>query len=158
MGRLPRRDYPGAWHHVLNRGLAQRSIFEHVQDIRFFMSLLARMVRQGSLELHAYTILTNHFHLLLRSVEGQFSEAVGWIERRYVRYFNRSRNRDGPLFRGRFTSREVSSAGYWETLIRYIDQNAVIAGIVARSSDYPHCSAFRYSKANGPVWLERTLV
>ena len=107
---------------MLNRALARRSVFEHRGDTRFFLSLLARAAHKHWLEVHAYTVLTNHFHLLVRSLDGRLSEAMGWIEYRYVRYFNRSRNRDGPLFRGRFTSLNVTTVPYWRTLIRYIDQ------------------------------------
>jgi len=96
----PRGDRPGAWHHVMNRGLARRPAFENRADIRFFLSLLARKVRQGQLELHAYAILTTHFHLLVRSPRGELSDAMMWIEAQYVRRFNRRRERDGSLSAG----------------------------------------------------------
>src|SRR5688572_12930314 len=62
MARAPRMDRPGAWHHVANRGLARRTLFESKADIRFFLSRVARVVRRGELEIHAYSILTTHFH------------------------------------------------------------------------------------------------
>ena len=151
----PRGDQPGAWHHVMNRGLARRPAFEGRHDIRFFLSLLARRVRAGQIEVHAFVVLSSHFHLLLRSPRGELSEAMMWIESQYVRWFNRRRERDGSLFRGRFTSRKVESDFYWETLIRYIDHNSVAAGLTPRACDYPYSSAWHHYRRKGPRWLAR---
>ena len=68
---------------------------------------MAHAVRRGQLELHAYSLLTTHVHLLVRSPGESLSEAMQRIEQRFVLRFNRLRERDGPLFRARFTSRRV---------------------------------------------------
>lgn len=115
-------------------------------------------MRRGDLEIHAYTLLTTHFHLLVRSPRGTLSEAMRRIENPYVRHFNRLRSRDGPLFKGRFYSRLVESRSYWKTLVRYIDQNAVAARLASRGTEYPHCSAFQYAREAGPLWLSRHVV
>ena len=70
MARRPRLDCEGAWHHVMNRGIARRPIFEGRGDIRFFLSRVARAVRRGELEVHAYCVLPTHFHMLVRSPAG----------------------------------------------------------------------------------------
>ncbi len=70
MAQRARNDEPGSWHHVLNRGLAKRPLFEDRVDVRYFLSRLAREVRRGRLELHAWCVLTTHFHLLVRSPVG----------------------------------------------------------------------------------------
>jgi REP element-mobilizing transposase RayT len=153
-----RQDSPGSWHHVMNRGIARRPVFETRRDIRFFLSRLAWAVRRYELELHAYSVLNTHFHLLVRSVKGNLSSAIGWAENQYVRWFNRSRRRDGSLFRGRFTSLVVSTDTYWHVLVRYIDSNAVSAGLAERPSEYPFCSARHYRRPQGPPWLARKAV
>ncbi|MCC6405577.1 MAG: transposase [Planctomycetes bacterium] len=160
MPRLPRAhaDEPAAWHHVMNRGLARRTVFENVRDVRYFLSCLARMVRAGRLEVHAYCLLTTHFHLLVRSPTGELSRAIGEAVNKYVRWFNRSRRRDGPLFRGRFRSRSVDSVEYRRQLIRYIDHNPVLAGLATIPSVYPHSSARAYARLAGPPWLARDWV
>lgn len=142
----------------MNRGLAHRAAFEDRRDIRFFLSLVARKVREGEIEVHAYAILTTHFHLLVRSPRGELSRAMMWIENQYVRRFNRRRDRDGSLFKGRFTSRLVDSLTYWHVLIRYIDDNPVQAGFVRSAAAYPHCSARQYARTQGPVWLSRGVI
>lgn len=155
MAQVYRGDGPGVWHHVMNRGIASRTVFENRQDVRFFLSRLARAVRSGWIEVHAYSILTTHFHLLVRSPQGELARAMQRVQNAYVRWFNRSRRRDGPLFRGRYRSKPVESDEYWEALIHYIDQNPVKARIVTASPVYPYGSAYHYVRSQGPKWLSR---
>lgn len=158
MARLPRLDQPGTWHHVMNRGIARRTVFEDVRDVRYFLSRLAYAVRAGRIEVHAFCLLTTHFHLLVRSPEGLLSRAIGEAVNDYVRWFNRGRRRDGALFRGRFRSRAVESLEYRRQLVRYIDGNSVLAGLAPTPSLYPHGSARWYARRVGPPWLERRWV
>lgn len=159
MARRPRFDRPGRLHHVMNRGLARRTVFETRRDKRVFLALLARAVRAGRIELHAFVLLTTHFHLLVRSLDGNLSETLRRVQNAYVRWFNRTRRRDGPLFRGRFRSVPVDSPRYVRTLIRYIDDNAVEARLVADATAYPFGSARHHVAGTPrPRWLCRDLV
>ena len=158
MGRGPRKDWPGAWHHVVNRGIARRTVFEGASDIAVFTDLLERVAAEGLLEVHAYCFLTTHFHLLVRSPRGLLPAAMRRVENGYVRAFNRMRRRDGSLFRGRYWSAPVEDATYWWAVLRYIDRNPLQAGLCARSTDYPHGSARWYARREGPPWLHRSIV
>ena len=158
MPRIPRFDCADCWHHVMNRGIARRTLFENELDMRTFLSRLARRVRAGKIELHAYCILTTHYHLLVRSPTGELSAAMCELHREYSRWFNRTRRRDGPLFRGRFVSKPVDTLDYREQVVRYIDFNPVSAGLVATPSLYPHGSARAYADLRGPIWLCRTWI
>ena len=158
MARNPRNDFPGSWHHVMNRGIARRSLFETRDDIRFFVACMARAVRRGQLEVHAWCILTTHYHLLVRSPAGALSDAMRRIQNAYVRRFNRGRKRDGPLVRGRYRSKLVDSLEYRAMLVRYIDDNPVQAGLVQHPCEYPHGSARAYAYSSGPAWLSRAWV
>jgi len=158
MARNPRFDLPGSWHHVMNRAIARRTLFEARADIRFFLARLAGAVRRGQLEVHAWCVLTTHFHLLVRSPVGELSEAMRQVQNDYVRRFNRGRRRDGPLVRGRFISRPVRSLAYRELLVRYIDLNPVQAGLAPSAVEYPWCSAASYARVVGPPWLSRDWV
>lgn len=153
MPRLPRLDHPGSWHHVMNRGIARRTVFESRADVRMFLALLALEVRRGTIEVHAYALLTTHVHLLLRSPRRELSQAMQRVFNGYVRYFNRTRRRDGSLFRGRFRSRPVESRTYRLLLVPYIDQNAVRAGLARRPGDYPYGSARAWALGKAPPWL-----
>jgi len=153
MPRLPRCDFAGRWFHVFNRGIARRPVFETRADIRYFLACLARAVRRGEIEVHAYCILTTHFHLLVRSPTGRLSVAMDRILNAYVRYYNRSRRRDGALFRGRYGGRPVDSLAYRWTLVRYIDRNPVQARLSAAPWEFPHGSAWHYTRERRPRWL-----
>lgn len=155
MTRRPRHDEPGACHHVINRGIAKRPLFEKKEDGRYFLSRVAREVRDGSIEVLAYTVMTTHFHAMVVSPNANLSNAFRRIENAYVRRFNRLRRRDGPLVRGRFWSRRVRSEAYRRTLVAYIDRNAAAARIVPHGGAYPLGSAFHYLRAKGPRWLSR---
>ena len=158
MARNPRRDQPASWHHVMNRGIAKRTVFETRSDVRYFLSRIAWAVRRGEIEVHAFVVMTTHFHLLARSPAGKMSEALRRIQNEYVRRFNRIRNRDGGLFRGRFRSKPVDSLVHRRFLVRYIDANPVTAGIAQVAHLYPYGSARAYTLEAGPVWLERSWV
>jgi hypothetical protein len=151
----PRGDSPGTWHHVLDRGLARRPIFETREDVRRLLALLACQARRGTIEVHSYSILTTHFHALVRSLTGELSHVMMEVESSFVRWFNRRRGRDGPLFATRFRSRIVDTSEYWFAVVRYIDRNAVDAGLADRPRDRPYGSAWHYAHAKGPPWLTR---
>lgn len=158
MARRARIDSPGMWHHVMNRGVARRTLFESNNDIRVFLSRIALEVRARRLEVHAFCILTTHFHLLVRSMMGELSGVMQHIQNDYSRWFNRARRRDGPLYRSRFRSKPVRSECYRKLLVRYIDNNPVSAGLVCSPEDYPHGSSRYYAHRRGPVWLERSWI
>lgn len=125
----------------MNRGIARRSVFETRSDVRRFLALLTCCVRENSLRVYAYVFMLSHFHLLVRSMDGDLSRSLGRVLNAYVRWFNRSRHRDGPLFRGRFSSCPVRSRSHERTIIRYIDQNPVDARIVTEPHLFPFGSA-----------------
>ena len=152
-------DEAGSWHHVTNRAVARRTFFEGDADIRYFLACLARAVRRGEIEVHAFSILTTHFHLLVRSLKGDLAEAMQRVQRDYVRRFNRQRHRDGSLVRGRYWSRRIENYSYLAAVIRYIDANPVEANHASRGSDWRYGSA-RYFAGRGraPRWLASGLI
>lgn len=158
MARRPRNDTPGSWHHVMNRAIARRPIYETREDIRLFLAGVARTVRRGQLEVHAWCVMTTHFHMFVRSPVGQLSAAMHRIQNAYTRYFNRTRRRDGPLLRGRFLSKPIDTMAYRRILVSYIDANPVRAGLCVDPCEYPWGSAHQYAKGDGPRWLHREWV
>jgi REP element-mobilizing transposase RayT len=158
MPRISRQDEPGRWHHVFNRAIARRTLFERREDYRFFLAMLARAVRRGEIEVHAYCLMGTHYHLLLRSPEGRMADAMQRVQLAYSRWFNRSRRRDGSLVRGRYGSKPVRSLRYRQVLLRYIDLNPCSARLAETPSMYAWGSARHYSWPTGPPWLERRWV
>ncbi len=158
MARKCRQDGPDTWHHVTNRGLARRTMFERRQDYRFFESRIARAVRRGEIEVHAFSVLQTHFHMLVRSPKGLLSEGMRRIQNEYARYFNRLNRRDGPLVRSRFRSRRVDSLTYRRMVVRYIDDNAVDACLASDAAHYPFGSAAFHATGETRPWLCRSWI
>ena len=158
MVRAPRGDDPGTWHHVFNRAIARRTMFERRPDFRFFLAQLACAVRRGDLEVHAYALMGTHFHLLVRSPGGRLAGSMHRIQMAYSRTFNRTRKRDGPLVRSSYSSKPVRSLRYRRVLVAYIDRNPVSAGLAKDPMSYHYGSASHYSRLCGPPWLERSWI
>ena len=145
MARLPRLTLPGYPHHVIQRGNNRQAIFEKTADYQRLLDLLDDNARQFDVAIHAYVLMSNHFHLLVtpQSSDGlpQMMQAVG---RRYVRYFNDSQQRTGTLWEGRYRSTLIQTDRYLLACMAYIDLNPVRAGMLAQAADYPWSSHGHY--------------
>ena len=94
----------------------------------------------------------NHFHLLIREREESVGDTIKRIASSYVYYYNRKYGRDGHLFKERFKSEPVDDMAYFVTLLRYIHQNPVKAGMVMNVMDYAYSSWGEYTSAIEPVF------
>ncbi len=101
--------------------------------------------------------MINHFHLLVRS-NGHLSESMRRVQGNYARWFNRSRERDGPLYKGRFFSCPVDTLRYRRNVVTYIHDNPVALKLVAAPTHYPWSSARHYAAAHRPGWLATAFV
>ena len=102
MARALRVLVPGAWYHVVNRGVERRLIFYGQAYYQKFEQLLGLMVQQFGVRIHSYVLMPNHYHLQLASPRENLSEAIRWLNVSYAVWLNRKRGRVGPLFQGRF--------------------------------------------------------
>ncbi len=141
MARLPRLTAPGFPHHIIQRGNNRQAIFMDAADFEFMLDLLAEQSKKFQVAVHAYVLMSNHFHLLATpdTVDGLplMMQSVG---RSYVRYFNHRHGRTGTLWEGRYRSTIVQSERYLLACMAYIDLNPVRAGMVAQPADYPWSS------------------
>ncbi len=154
MPRLQRLQYPGAYHHVMNRGAAKRDIFLDVRDRRLFLLLLAEAVEKFGIEIHSYCLMNNHYHLLVRTPEANLDLAIHHLASNYVRTFNARHGRDGPMFRSRYTSLVVDSEQYLAAVSRYIHRNPLDIG-VAELVGYPWSSLAVFTgDRECPSWLK----
>ncbi len=154
MARKPRKDFAGAWHHVVNRGAGRRPVFLDDEDRSRFLDILGESVDKYSIELHTYSLMTNHYHLFSRSVLGNVSRAMQYLGSTYTLYFNARHGTDGPLFRGRFRNQIVSNSEYQRYLVAYIHLNPVKAGLVHRPSDAVWCGHPIYlGREPAPAWM-----
>ena len=88
----------------MNRGADHRDIFEHDVDREVFLDCLAAAAEHASLDICAYCLMSNHFHLLVQSREGRLAAGMQFLSGRFTRMINVRVGRDGPLFRGRYAS------------------------------------------------------
>lgn len=153
MARQHRVDVAGAYYHLGNRGIARRTYMEVRKEYRYFKSQLAYAVRRGEIRVLVFCLMTTHFHLLVQSL-GQLSTALRRIQNQYVRRFNITHKRDGPLGRGRFFSKRIDSVSYRRNVVLYQDDNPVVAQKVDHPEQYPWGSAHLYAQDHRPVWLE----
>ena len=142
MPRLLRIEYPGAWHHIINRGSGKRTIFHGQEYYQLFLDLLHKVVDRYQIQVHAYCLMSNHYHLIVHSPQGNLSEAMQYLNSMYVRRYNKWQNTDGPLFRGRFSSFIVDVDRYLLVLSRYIHLNPVDANLVDYPGQYKWSSYF----------------
>ena len=136
MPRPLRVDYPGAVHHVMNRGLAHQSTFFSDDDRIEFGRRLAAIHERFGVGTLAYCLMDNHFHLLLQTPDGGLPAAMQHLSQVYTRHTNVRAGRDGPLFRGRYHSIAVTTDSYLLCSARYIHRNALDVPGVTSPADY----------------------
>ena len=104
MSRPVRIDIRGGWYHVTARGFERGVVFGDDRERAHFLELLEGMVARYRVKVHAYVLMGNHYHLLIQTPEANASRALQWLNVSYSVWFNRRRQRSGPLFQGGFKS------------------------------------------------------
>jgi REP element-mobilizing transposase RayT len=159
MARQWRIEYPGALYHVLSRGNGRQDIFLSKEDRNLFLSLLEELSERFDIEIFAYVLMGNHYHILLKTLGANLSKAMQWLGTSYTRTFNITNHQSGHLFQGRFKSILVENNAYLLRLSCYIHRNPLRAAIVERLSEYKW-SSYRYYayKTRAPGWLKTKLI
>ena len=160
MGRPKRLDVQDGWHHVVNRGAGGRGIFLTRTDGEEFERLLARGVEESTIEVHAYCLMPNHFHLLLHCPDGGLSRFMQRLASRCSRYANARLGRDGALFRGRFRSIAIATPQQLVNASVYIHRNAedLAAGPSLREYRWSSLRWYAGESADAPAWLTQGFV
>lgn len=154
MARPLRVLYPGAWYHVMNRGAARATVFRDPDDAQDFLRLLGDLGERFAVEVHAYCVMGNHYHALLRTPEPNLSHAMRHLDGVLTQRMHRRRETDGSIFRGRFRSVLVQADRHLLHVTRYIHLNPVEAGLARRPEDWPWSSYRGYlNPPEGPRWL-----
>jgi len=159
MTRSLRMDYPDTFYHVLSRGNERKEIFRDDQDYYHFLEILAKMVERFQLEIHAYVLMENHYHLLIRTEEANLSRAIQWLGVSYSVWFNRKHQRFGHLFQGRFKNFLIEDDRYFTAVCLYIHGNPLRAHLINHISDYKWSSYQAYVDERRKVsWLTTELI
>ena len=154
MARPLRIQYPGAFYHVTSRGNEQKEIFKSRRDREKFCEYLGSASSRYGAIIHSYCLMSNHYHLLLESPEGNLSQIMRHINGAHTTYFNVKRKRAGSLFQGRHKAILVEADEYALELSRYIHLNPVRAGMVERPEQHEWSSYNAFaSRRQANDWL-----
>jgi len=144
MPRQPRIDIPDTVHHVFSRGHNKSALFLDDEDRFIFLKHLKRAQEKHPWDCLDYTLMTNHYHLQVKTIDVPLGKTMHLLNTLYAGHFNFRYNSVGHVFQNRFHSIPVQVDRYLLTLSRYIHLNPVVAGIVARPEDYPWSSYREY--------------
>jgi REP element-mobilizing transposase RayT len=140
----------------MNRGSGYQPVFQDDADRRSFLGLLRDVVRMWHIQIHAFCLMDNHYHLLLHTPQGNLSRSMRHLNGLYTQRYNRKYGRDGPLFRGRFKALLIEADSYLLELVRYIHLNPVHAGLARAPIDYVWSSHRAYiEEAAFHPWLTK---
>src|SRR3989344_127041 len=123
MPRPPRLEFEGAFYHVFSRGNRRERIFHDAGDYARFEQLLIDALRWSGACVYAWCLMPNHFHLLVKTPEGNLSEFMRRLLTRYAKFFNWKHGLVGHVFQGRYGARLCDKDAYFKELIRYIHLN-----------------------------------
>ncbi len=154
MPRPIRIEYENASYHVMNRGAGYRDIFHDKKDFEAFLQTLEEAHKRFGIQVLCYCLMSNHYHLLLKTPEANLGRAMRHINGVYTQRYNRLHKTDGALFRGRYKAILVEEDSYQLQVSRYIHRNPAEAQMVDQLEDYPWSSYPVYLKRKRvPVWL-----
>lgn len=150
MPRQARKKSESGIYHIMLRGINQQQIFEEREDYDKFLTILEECKAISDFGLYAYCLMGNHIHLLLREGTESLEQVFKRICGRFVYWYNIKYSRVGHLFQDRFKSEPVDSEQYFFTVLRYIHQNPIKAGLCKRLADYSYSSYTQYLQG-GPL-------
>ncbi len=155
MARPLRLEFAGALYHVTSRGDRREAIYETDEDRESYLSLLGEVCEIYHWHCHAYCLMTNHYHLLIETLEGNLSKGMRQLNGVYTQHFNRANSRVGHVFQGRYQAILVDKDRYLSELARYIVLNPVRAKMVRAAKEW-RWSSYRATagQQTRPSWLE----
>ena len=160
MPRQLRIQYEGAIYHLMNRGDRREEIFHDEVDRKSFSQTLGLTCARTGWQVHAYCLMSNHFHLVIETPRANLVEGMKWLLSTYTMRFNRRHKQCGHLFAGRYKSLLIDDAtpGYLRAVCDYVHLNPVRAGLLRkqqRLENYrwsSYCSYLR-SPRERETWL-----
>jgi putative transposase len=155
MARRLRIQFPGAIHHVINRGNYRRDLFTTAGVARSFENTLGEASARYGWEIHAFGTMRNHFHLALTTPVPNLGDGMHWLQTSFAVRFNRFRSESGHLFQGRYQSPLIEDASAPVRVVDYIHLNPVRAGVVSASqaAEFRRGSLGRFVHGPRPAWL-----
>jgi putative transposase len=137
MPRSARAIVAGGCYHVLNRGNNRSTVFHATADYAGFVDLLTAAQQRISLDLFAVCLMPNHFHLVVRAANrDDISRWMHWLLTTHAHRFHMHRGSIGRVWQGRFKAFPIEQDTHLLTVMRYVERNALRAGLVERAQDW----------------------
>jgi REP-associated tyrosine transposase len=136
MSRPLRIEYPGAVYHVTSRGNEKKPVFKDDTDRLNFLNTLQHVNARYNWICHAYCLMTNHYHLLIETPDGNLSIGMRQVNSVYTQLFNKRHGRTGHLFQGRYKAILIQKDSHLLEVCRYVVLNPVRAKMVERPEDH----------------------
>src|SRR6266481_1389789 len=151
MPRQLRIQYQGAIYHLMSRGDRREEIFWDDLDRKGFLQTLGAACQKTGWQVHAYCLMSNHFHLVIETPQPNLVEGMKWLLGTYTIRFNRRHKEFGHLFGGRYKALMVegNGNGYLKTVCDYVHLNPARAGLLAAEQPL---QAFAWSSY--PLYLQ----
>ncbi|WP_164667814.1 transposase [Virgibacillus doumboii] len=143
MGRKRRMWIPDYYYHVVCRGNRRDALFKDDGDFKTFLFILQTVNKKTPFELSSYCLMTNHYHLQMRSREQPISKVMSLLNKRYADYYNTKNGLTGHVFEKRYFDKIINTELSMLEVSRYIHLNPFAAGMVTRPEDY-RWSSYRY--------------
>ncbi|WP_047981801.1 REP-associated tyrosine transposase [Ornithinibacillus contaminans] len=153
MGRKKREWLPGYYYHIVCRGNQRDDLFKTEIDYRTFFYLLKEVKQKTPFDLAAYCLMSNHFHLQMRSDSQTISKVMSLINKRYADYYNTKNNLTGHVFEKRYFDRLINTDLAMLRVSRYIHLNPLKAGLVETPESYRWSSYRLYLHTSGHSML-----
>lgn len=159
MARQVRVEYEGAIYHVMARGDRREAIVRDDEDRKTFIRTLGEAAKKTGMRIHAYALMSNHYHLLVETPKANLSEGMGWLQNAYTRRMNVRHRLWGHVFGGRYKAIAVEPGTCFWALLDYVHLNPVRAGLVKEedgleSYAWSSLPGYLASPAKRPEWLE----
>ena len=132
MARMPRVEFDGALYHLLCRGDRREAIFLDERDREIFLATLGEICQRNGWRVHAYILMSNHYHLLVETPKGNLVRGMHWFQATCTTRYNRRHGLSGHLFAGRYKSLLIDpeERGYLATVSDYIHLNPARAHLM----------------------------
>lgn len=154
MARPLRIEFPGAYYHLMNKGDRGNPIFHDGADRKIFLALLASVSEMFQVRVLAFSLMDNHYHLLLQTIEANLSRVMHYLNAVYTQKYNRKYKCGGHVFQGRYKAILIDRDSYLLEVSRYIHLNPVRAGLVKAPEKHLWTSHRLYlGLAHPPAWV-----
>jgi REP-associated tyrosine transposase len=150
MARPLRIEYDGALYHVTSRGNNRRAIFRDDKDRESFLNTLAQVTARFHWICHAYCLMSNHYHLVIETPDGNLSKGMRQLNGVYTQAFNKRHRRVGHIFQGRFKGILVQKDSHFLEVCRYVVLNPV------RAKSIGHPRQWRWSSYRATAGIAET--